>query len=206
MKDRVVTLRTPHNVLFAYIVALTGGIIASALLANNSDWMKWHFSFLGEGDSISAHIFNLTMVICGVIIWLFSQSIVDVARHTYSHRPSIRRDTTIYLNVYRVISVCMMGIGVFPRDVNLLAHDMSGYVAYILYSLLVLVSAFLAKILALKTRVFAFASVVVVTVMWVIQYSNQNNLLPLTIVELTGGILLMIWHWLIANEITRTTP
>ena len=113
-----------------YFVAAVGVVI---VLANDPNWARWHVSYLGEGDGLSAHIFNALMMIGGVLMAGFSMLLYRQLKQLSS-----RCASRFILVNFLTISLCIYLIGLFPRSVGVLPHDIFGHAIYFLFLLLCL--------------------------------------------------------------------
>lgn len=119
-------------------MALTGVVVylglavgSSILLSNDPNWARWHISYLGEGDSFSAHFFNTNMMIAGLLMAGFSIALYHYLRTSYRQA----RRVFIVVN-FLAISACIYLIGMFPRSFGVLPHDIFGHAIYFLFLLL----------------------------------------------------------------------
>ncbi|GIL12583.1 MAG: hypothetical protein BroJett038_13030 [Chloroflexota bacterium] len=121
-----------QNLLALVGVVAVGGIFISFLVAQDDEWWRESISFLGY-DPGSSIIFNLTIIMTGLIALTFSRDLIDDLQ-------VLNQMGRIPLNSFRFIRVgltliCLgiVGIGLFPTAIsdlstfvhNLFAHSMA---------------------------------------------------------------------------------
>lgn len=118
--------------LFLVVVYFMLAVGVSIFLSNDPDWGRWHISYLGEGGSISAHFFNVSMMIGGFLFAWFSFLFHD-------HLISIgARVPKLITASFLLISACIYLIGLFPRSVGIFPHDIFGHTIYFTFLFLCL--------------------------------------------------------------------
>ena len=64
-----ISVRAALICVVAYLAVAVG---VSILLTDDPNWGRWHISYLGEGATLSAHVFNGAMMMGGVLMAGFS--------------------------------------------------------------------------------------------------------------------------------------
>lgn len=113
------------------------GITVTILTTENSNWINWHFSYLGEGGSVSAKIFNLTLIISSSFLFIASYT---MRRELYLIKESADKFHRIWPNFF-CINLIFMGLSLIlvaltPRDLYPAIHDIFGHDIY--YSVIVM--------------------------------------------------------------------
>lgn len=110
------------------------GSIISAILTKDLRWMNWHFSRLGEGGAFSSLIFNLALIISSFLMFTLTYALSrDVLKITDISEHVIQRAHTIVLRSFGLISVCLIGVAVFPFDKYPILHNTFGYLMLVVF-------------------------------------------------------------------------
>lgn len=187
--------------MFAYTLVICAGFAASAVTATDHSWIKWHFSQLGEGPGRSALIFNATLILSGIPLWLYARRITEVIRAKYR-----TADFTSRLKYFRgyiyLIAIATAGVGLFPRDQNLFIHDLFGHAIFIFYLAVIIGSAVTPRFLPRYIRLYSVAGAALTTAMWAIHSGFEGNIISMTQIEVVGASLVFVWMWMFTNHVT----
>lgn len=131
--DKISTL----SVLLSMLAFIVVGITVTVLTAENSNWAKWHFSYLGEGGSLSAKIFNLSLIASSTFLFIGAST---MRRELYMIKRSDEKFRRIWPNFF-CANLIFMGLSLIlvaltPRDVYPAIHDIFGHDVY--YSVVVM--------------------------------------------------------------------
>lgn len=131
--DRLSTL----SVLLCLLAFLALGIAATIVFSGDPNWAQWHFSYLGEGGSLSARIFNLTLMASSVFLFVAAYT---ARRELYVIKNSDERFRNIWPNFF-CANLIFMGLSLIlvaltPRDLYPSIHDIFGHDVY--YSVVVM--------------------------------------------------------------------
>lgn len=106
-------------VIFISITTLTSMATASDPL-----WWEYHFSQLGTLGDSSANLFNISLIVAGLLVTTFSlylqrdiMALVDLG--VLRHRWSARTMSTAFV----VMGLMLSGVGLFPLTVSVLLHN-----------------------------------------------------------------------------------
>ncbi len=134
LRRRIVLSKpSAQRALLLVVIYFTLAVSLVAMVAQDSNWARWHISYLGEGDRFSAHLFNALMMTGGALMACFSALLYRQLR-----RLSPRYASRFILAGFLAISLCVYLIGLFPRSVGVLPHDIFGHAIYFLFLLLCL--------------------------------------------------------------------
>lgn len=110
-------------------------------MATDPEWWKYHFSLLGTLGDSSANLFNLSLIIAGLLVTTFSlylqrdiSALVDLGVLRY--RWSARAISTLFI----VMGIMLARVGAFPLDVNETLHNVSAAGMAVAFGLLLLTS------------------------------------------------------------------
>lgn len=106
-------------VIFISVTTLTSMATASDPL-----WWEYHFSKLGMMGDASANLFNISLIVAGLLVTTFSlylqrdiRSLVDLG--VLRNRWSARTISTLFI----VMGFMLAGVGVFPLTVSVTLHN-----------------------------------------------------------------------------------
>lgn len=172
-------------------VFLVEGIVAAMLSADDPHWWKDNLSALGMTGETSADLFNLTVIVAGILV---------IALAVYTTNPLPRgRGMTMVRTTMAVIGVCLMVVGLVPVDVSFLVHTgfASGMLVVFMW-LTVMLGRWLPGLPAsFLTLGWIFDAVfALLVVLFAIGYYT------LTAVELVAGILVFVWIILFIRNVS----
>ncbi|GEM_PF-2594029 len=201
MRLRILTL---NNLIFAFILLLCAGIGASAVTTTDPTWVKWHFSQLGEGGTLSAHMFNATMILSGLMLWLYAAQLRSaMMRHLSRHQ--VADFVHLYRLIFRSLGVALAGVGLVARDQHLLLHDIFGYGVFTLCVLLVFGSALIPQFFPRDLQMYSAGATIITLILWAIHAGFQGNIVSMTQVEIVGATGMFVWLWLFTSHITSNS-
>lgn len=128
-------------VLFISVTTLTSMATASDPL-----WWEYHFSLLGTLGDTSASLFNISLIIAGLLVTTFSlylqrdiRALVElgVLRHSWSARTI----STLFI----VMGFMLAGVGLFPLTVSVTLHNICAAGMAVAFFLLLLGSPFVLR-------------------------------------------------------------
>jgi hypothetical membrane protein len=106
------------------IVFMVVSVLTVMVTAQDPQWWEYHFSQLGTFDTRSSGLFNLTLIISGLLVTTFAiylqrdirgLSTVGVLKHAWSAR--------VVTVAFIVLGLMLAGVGAFPLDVNATIHN-----------------------------------------------------------------------------------
>ncbi|MDF1477771.1 DUF998 domain-containing protein [Leifsonia sp. H3M29-4] len=123
-------------VIFISVTTLT-----SMATASDPKWWEYHFSLLGTLGDGSAGLFNIALIIAGLLVTTFSlylqrdiHSLVELGVLRY--RWSARAISTLFI----VMGLMLAGVGLFPLTVSVLLHNLCASGMAVAFFLLLLSS------------------------------------------------------------------
>lgn len=164
-----VSLR-PNCLHLAYLFfgTMLLGAFLSGLLTTDTRWMSWHFSRLGEGGTMSALIFNLTLFISAMMIGALGLALADaISRLSAVKGVNLHRAKLVIGSSFGIITVCLVGLAMLPFDAFPVLHNIFGYSMLItLLSLCVATPSFL-PIFSRKFYVYSYGVIPLATLSYV---------------------------------------
>lgn len=178
---------TPILLSLILAVFVVVGCFASMLSASDAHWWQANLSTLGISDDISALAFNLTLLIAGIIVTTIAHyATASIPAGT----PEEARGRKRVRGALVLIGVMLAGVGVFPLDQNMTAHNVAA-------SGMVLV--FLTMVIRIRwwipslPRVFEFLGYLDVAIIAVLAVLFLTGYYNLTAVELVAVVLVFSW-------------
>lgn len=161
----------PHCLSLAYLFLGTMllGATLSGLLTTDTRWMSWHFSRLGEGGMLSALIFNSTLLASAAIIYMLGLALVDnISRLSDIEGVNVPRARIIIGRSFNIITICLIGLALFPFDTFPVPHNIFGYsMLFTLLSLCLTTPSFL-PIFSRKFYLYGYLVILLATVCYVL--------------------------------------
>lgn len=191
------------NLAYSFGGVLLLGSVLSGILTTDTRWMNWHFSRLGEGGTVSSIIFNLTLLISAAVFFTLGLSLADsISRIPDTLNIDVNRAKTIIYRAFSVVTVCLVGVAVFPFDRFPAVHNTFGY--SMLFTFLAL-CVFMPKILPVFSRNFYLYSrlIILCTVLFYILFLAMKVVTLLT-VEFAIVSLLYVWLLLLIKGIDQS--
>lgn len=168
-------------VLAAFLVE---GVLAATLSAGDPHWWRDNLSALGMEGEPSARVFNVTVIVAGVLVF-------TLARYATAPLARIEPHGTTRVRVaLMVIGGCLMVVGLVPVNVSFWVH--TGFASGMLVVFAVLVVMIRRWIPEMPRTFLLFgwivlAVIAVLVVFFIVGYYN------LTAVELVAGGLVFAW-------------
>ena len=127
------------STLLVTFIAIT--TLTSMATASDPQWWEYHFSLLGTLGDTSASLFNISLIIAGLLVTTFSlylqrdiHSLFDLGVLRY--RWAARTISVLFV----VMGLMLAGVGVFPLTVSVLLHNICAAGMSVAFGLLLLAS------------------------------------------------------------------
>lgn len=117
-----------------YFITLAIGTGLAIILRVDKVWLQWSFSALGEGWTISAIVFNSTLLLTTGLLWHVSDNLAD--RLHLLHNYDSERATRWFM---RAICACLVAVALFPNDTHHAPHVTAGRALVVLFALYALI-------------------------------------------------------------------
>ena len=123
-----ISVRTGLLVVVIFFALAVG---TSIILSDDPNWARWHISYLGEGIAMSAHVFNWSMMIGGVLLAWFGVLLYShLAQHGGQDEKGRRIRARFIFVHFMIIALCVYLVGLFPRSFGIYPHDIFGHLIY----------------------------------------------------------------------------
>jgi len=140
------------NLVYLFGGVIFVGSVISGLLTTDKRWIGWHFSRLGEGGMFSSTIFNISIFVAALIVFILSIALVNnITNINNINKTKINRAARIINKVFKIIAFCLFGVSIFPFDNYPTVHNIFGY--SMLFTFLYL-CIFISKILPIFPQQF----------------------------------------------------
>jgi hypothetical membrane protein len=132
------------SALLVTFIAIT--TLTSMATASDPQWWEYHFSLLGTLGDTSASLFNISLIIAGLLVTTFSlylhRDILALADlGVLRYRWSARTISTLFI----IMGFMLAGVGVFPLTVSVLLHNLCAAGMSVAFGLLLIASPFLLR-------------------------------------------------------------
>ena len=145
---------TVRSVINIFAVILFAGIAFSAVNVNNPLWWEESFSFLGELKSTERNVFNVTLIISGVIFVILQQFFMDLfVRLEEGGLLSSAKTRLVQVSLI-TIGVALTLVGLIPFGVNEFMNALHSMSAYTLIAILLAHMLLVRRLLPYFSREF----------------------------------------------------
>jgi hypothetical membrane protein len=178
---------TPILLSLVLAVFLLVGAVTSMLSASDPQWWQKNLSTLGMTDDLSGNVFNLTLIIAGVLV----TTIANYATVALPSATELERRHRRFVRVALILIGILLGcVGLFSLDVSLALHNLSATGMAIVYVTLVVR---LRTLIPTTPPVFLILGYVFVGVIAVLAVFFMTGYYNLTAVELVLAVLVFSW-------------
>lgn len=180
-------LRAEHLSTAATTV-LAVGVAISILTTSDKDWWRLHFSKLGTYPDLSGHVFNLTIIVAGVLFSCFAirtrLELLAIAD------PAHRRRCDVFTLGVGSLGVHLSAVGLVPLNTNEFLHDRAASGAMLSFIVVLALAVRARRALSARLRVVTLAVIVVLSAAIVVFAAGLINLAGF---ELIGFTLVGLW-------------
>lgn len=92
-------------------IVLSLGVLIANFTSDNSHWLSWSFSALGERGTFSAFIFNSSVALAAVLMWLMSHSLRSQLTKLQQLPAALWSNIAV-----RAMAFCLLAVACFPND------------------------------------------------------------------------------------------
>lgn len=189
------------NLSYLLGYTLLGGSLLSGAFSPDSLWINWHFSRLGEGQTLSSVIFNSCLFISGVIMTLIAfsikKSLIDISRGSSEYAKASK----LFFALLISIAICLMLLALLPFDKFSILHNIAGYSLLAFSIALALSTNFVLPVFARKYKFMPIIIVSTAIVLYVPYFIAHN--LSLLMIEFVLFVLIYIWFIMFTNSILK---
>lgn len=128
------------------LVFMSIGTFASMAISTDPHWWRYHFSHLGTFGDRGSGLFNLTLVVAGVLVTTFALY-VDRDIHLLHERGAIRSrwSARVVSTLFVVMGITLAGIGIVPINVSVVVHNVFSGGTTVVFGLLLAASPVLLR-------------------------------------------------------------
>lgn len=191
--------------LLLYLMAsvMACGIGLSIVFTTDQRWLDWHLSKLGEGGQLAAIVFNTGAVLSGLVMAAFAHKLVGDIRALKVAKPIKNRAEVLLQTGFRVIAVCMMGIGLFPFDRFPVIHNFFGYGTTLMFASLVILVPLVLPVVTLRFQQVTYAFVACLAIMFAVYFASNSAVLRLLYIELIALACFYAWAIILTRTIRQ---
>ncbi len=175
-------------VLFISMTTLT-----SMATASDPMWWEYHFSLLGTLGDASANLFNISLIIAGLLVTTFSlylqrdiRALVDLG--VLKYRWSARSISVLFI----VMGLMLAGVGLFPLTVSVTLHNLCAAGMAVAFFLLLLSSPLVLR--GMPWTFFAVTGAFFVAMVGAVILFAVTGYFNLTFFELV--VFMIIFGWI----------
>ncbi|RWZ50048.1 DUF998 domain-containing protein [Labedella phragmitis] len=168
------------------------GTFASMSISTDPHWWRYHFSHLGTFGDRGSSLFNVTLVVAGVLVTTFALY-VDRDLHLLHERGEVRFrwSPSVVSTLFVVMGLFLAGIGIVPINVSILAHNVFSGGTTIVFGVLLIAAPLLLR--GLPWQFFLVTIVFLLALVGAALLHFQVNYFNLTAFELVAFVILFGW-------------
>lgn len=173
----------------------------SGALSKDLHWLDWHFSRLGEGHTIASTIFNISLFISGLIMFMIAFTIRNRLLAVYQGNGEYKKAAKLFFILLLAIGACLISLALLPFDRFSLLHNIAGYSLLACCAGLAVSSSITIPTLSRRYRAMP-AVIIAVAVILYIPYFTINKP-SLILIEFILFVLIYIWFIMFTNSILK---
>jgi hypothetical membrane protein len=180
------TSLSSFNLAWIFTGVTLTGLAISIALTTDPRWSHWHLSRLGEGGSLSASIFNFSLIIAAMILsWLG----IKVANEIRDDRP--HPGIFILRSLLLFIAFCWVGVASFPFDKAPIIHNIFGYAQFFAVGFVMLRLKWLCPRFSDRTYYIGYGAAMMTGLL--MGLFHMTHFTTLLVVELIGQLFIYVW-------------
>lgn len=179
---------------------LVGGVLTSAISNSDPYWWQLHFSSLGGGGTGSAEVFNITLIIAGLVIWVLAGVLGNDLTALQ------KRKKRYYPHRVRVFQVALVGIGIalamvgaFVYDINVIIHNAAAASMAFIFLALVAGLPYIVPNLSRTFYTFSYGMIAALLICIILFYRVEY--FNLTTFELSAAAVVFTWLVVLVRQI-----
>jgi hypothetical membrane protein len=166
------------------------GLVLSIFLTDDTRWVEWHLSRLGEGLALSSAVFNFALAVGALLLGIIAMLIADdICTTAKTH--IAKRGARILRSILLVVAICWLGVSCFPFDRFPIIHNCFGYGEFFLLGGAMLALHSLYDGFSKRTYNIGVSAVVVTGALMILFHLVQFT--TLLVVELIGQLFVSAW-------------
>lgn len=192
-----------QSLAYSFGGVLLLGAVTSGLLAKDTRWMGWHFSRLGEGGTFSSLIFNTSLLISAVIMFLLGITLSNEVKKISKSGIDINKVYSVISRTFTAVTICLICVAIFPFDRFPVIHNIFGYSMLFIFLWLCIM---LPKILPIFSKTFyTYSRSIILYVIICYTLFLVTQTITLLVVELILFICLYVWLLSLINGIYKSS-
>jgi hypothetical membrane protein len=177
---------TSFNLAWVFAGVTSTGLALSIALTTDPRWSHWHLSRLGEGDSLSASIFNFSLIIAAMILTWLGIKVTNEIRGGRPHKGVI-----ILRSLLLFVAFCWVGVASFPFDKSPIIHNIFGYAQFFAVGYAMLRLKWLCPRFSERTYYIGYGAALLTGLLMAL--FHMTHFTTLLIVELIGQFFIYLW-------------
>ena len=128
------------------VVFMTLGTFASMAISTDPHWWRYHFSHLGTFGDRGSSLFNVTLIVAGVLVTTFALYMDRDLRLLHergriAYRWSARAESALFVT----LGVMLAGIGTIPINLSVVVHNVFSLGTSIVFGVMLLTAPFILR-------------------------------------------------------------
>ena len=180
-------------------ILLTGSLL-SGVISTDKRWMEWHFSRLGEGGTFSSMIFNVSLILAAIVVFILGDEITKNINKFNNISKSVKKKAVnIIGGVFKTVTLCLVVVSAFPFDHFPVVHNIFGYSMLFVFLYLCMSINNILPVFSDRFYIYGY-SIIITTVICYILFLGIGAI-SLLLVEFIIYIMFYVWLILFTNNI-----
>lgn len=195
------TLEVLSVVLAAFLGA---GVLTSAMSIQDPTWWQYHFSMLGAGSPVSALVFNITLIVAGIVVVTITQLMVDHLQARRIENQSERaKGIDVAGGLLMAVGVALALVGLFNYEDYLTIHNIAASGMGLLF---IMLAAALPKLIPGLDASFYSATYALLTGLVLAIVLFVSGIFNLTAFELVCAGIIFCWFIVFVRQVAALHP
>ena len=188
-----------HTLLLFVLI----GVSSSMIFNNDPFWWQKNFSYLGEIQSNTFWVFNITLILAGLLLLALSDFLFYELQSAIPGRTGGVRNYRVLHGFFIFIAICLSMVGLFPNVEGTLLNQIHTWAANLLVAAFMVVILFIRRLLPGVPSTFYVVSYLFVIVLAVMYFGlfQYFGYFSLTAFEMTAFGICFVWLYLLLKTI-----
>lgn len=172
------------------------GVLIAATTTNNSQWLHWSYSALGEGRTLSSSVFNGMLLMAAVLVWRIGDRLAYLLVKLHNQEASRLSHVAL-----RGLAVCIIGIAVLPNDIYHSEHLIFARALIVIFTLYTLILPMTLTELRRRERLLSYTMPTLAILLSIRGYAERA--VPFVLFETIFAFCAFVWFFMFCTLIQR---
>lgn len=181
------------NVLAMILVI---GIVGAGLTTNDTRWLGWSLSRLGENQTISAAIFNVSVILASFVLARIGVILSENLHAIDDHRAAKLTKFSVL-----ALAICALGVGLFPNDTWHQVHFLLSRNIVALLSIYMVALPLVLTGLNRRQYIAAYCAPILILYLSIRGYVAKN--ISFVLFEILLGFVIFAWFFAVCRLVEQ---